>query len=198
MNAVSFILNALLFFVTLYIVASELRRDGRWNAERTKNALRFFTVLSNLFCALGAGVYAFCLLTGHVSQDAVTLRYLGTLCVTVTLLTVLLFLAPQAGGLKPLLTGANLYLHLIGPLLAIVDFLFFMTGLKAPGTYLWGILPVIAYGAFYLYRTRFAPESRRWPDFYGFNKGRAWPASYAVMVLGTLVLCVLFRFLKSI
>ncbi|MBR5751293.1 MAG: hypothetical protein IKX84_02800 [Clostridia bacterium] len=198
MNTISFILNALLFLAALYILAFRLPANGRWNKEQVFSALRFFTVLSNIFCALGAGIHALYILMGRMPQAVVLIRYLGTLGVTVTLITVLVFLAPRAGGLKPLLEGANLYLHLLGPLLAMADYLLFVPPLGSFGAYLWGLAPVLAYGVVYLYKTRIAPEGRRWPDFYGFNKGNVWPLNYAMMALGTLALCAIYWLLKCI
>ena len=34
----------------------------------------------------------------------------------------------------------------------------------------------------YINRVLFAPEGRRWEDFYGFNKGGKWPLSLAAML----------------
>ena len=74
------------------------------------------------------------------------LKYMGTVSVTVTLMTVLLFLGPTMGGYKELMAGANLYLHLIGPILAIISFCFCEKGNMDIPTALWGLVPVMAYG----------------------------------------------------
>ena len=55
---------------------------------------------------------------------------------------------------------------------------------------LWGMLPVLLYGPWYLYKIRFAPEGKRWDDFYGFNKGGKWPISFAMMAIGTFLMCM--------
>ena len=57
-------------------------------------------------------------------------------------------------------------------------------------TALLGLLPVMVYGPWYLYKIQFAPENKRWDDFYGFNKGGKWPISFAMMLVGTFLICM--------
>ena len=111
---------------------------------------------------------------------------------TVTILTVFLFLGPSQGGYGDLLRGENLYMHLIGPLLAILSFCLIEKQKKLLSTALTGVVPVLLYGAVYLYKVVYAPEERRWEDFYGFNKGGKWLISFLAMIVGTLVVCVVF------
>ena len=111
------------------------------------------------------------------------------------MMTVLLFLGPTMGGYRKLLSKENLYLHLIGPLLAIISFCFCERGRMGIRTSLWGLAPVIAYGLLYLYKIRYAPEDRRWEDFYGFNRNGNLPVSFAAMVVGTVVICMILRIL---
>ena len=84
------------------------------------------------------------------------------------------------------------------PLLALVSFCFFekrgMTFTQA----LWGMLPVVLYGPWYLYHTVFAPEGKRWDDFYGFNKGGKWPLSFTGMAIGTFLICMGIMALQNI
>ena len=65
-------------------------------------------------------------------------------------------------------------------------------GLSFSGSLL-GMIPVTAYGFLYLYKVIFAPEDRRWNDFYGFNKGGKWPLSLLCMLTGSFLLCMLYR-----
>ena len=126
------------------------------------------------------------------SHGAWLLKYIGTAAVTVTMLTVFLFLAPSVGKdwVSVLLKGPDLFLHLITPLLALFSF----CALEKRGmdfrTALWGMLPVLLYGPWYLYKIRFAPEGKRWDDFYGFNKGGKWLISFAMMAIGTFLMCM--------
>ncbi|MBP5727439.1 MAG: hypothetical protein J6Y48_10250 [Clostridia bacterium] len=186
-------LNSFIALLTLLLVISFFRKDKKWEAERGKFALRFFTTQSNMLCAVA------CLLTdlalsseGTIPQWIWMLKYIGTAAVTVTMLTVFLFLAPSfgEGALKVLLSGTDLFMHLITPLLALVSFCVFerqgMTFLQS----LAGLLPVLLYGPLYLYKILFAPPEKRWDDFYGFNKQGKWPVAFAAMVAGTFAICM--------
>ncbi|MBR0041100.1 MAG: hypothetical protein IJP64_06945 [Oscillospiraceae bacterium] len=164
--------------------------DGVWRAENGLAALRFYTLLSNLFCALAALALALALLGGEVPRWIWLWKYIGAAAVTVTLLTVLVFLAPAA-GFKAMFSGRDLYLHLIGPLLAIVSFSFFerFFPLSFPLA-LTGLIPVILYGLVYLYKVVLCPEAQRWEDFYGYNKNGKWQISFAAMMLGGALVCL--------
>lgn len=191
MRTASIIINAVIFLTTLIIVILYFRKDGAWQFSGGLKAFRYFTVLSNAFCAIAALAMALSQITGTVSRSVVMAKYLGTVSVTVTLLTVFLFLGPSQGGYRDLLHGDNLYMHLIGPVLAILSFCLLEKQRMPFGKALTGLLPVLLYGMVYLYKVVFAPEDRRWEDFYGFNKGGKWPMAYAAMIGGTLVICIL-------
>ena len=169
------------------------RKDGKWEPERGKLALRFFTTQSNILVAAASLLTALALSSeGTIPRWIWTLKYIGTAAVTVTMLTVFLFLAPSIGKdwVKYLLTGSDIFMHLLTPLLALFTFCVFerqgMTFLHS----LWGMLPVLLYGPLYLYKILFAPPEKRWEDFYGFNKQGKWPVAFAAMVAGTFAICM--------
>ena len=189
MRTASIIINWTIFVATFALTLRCFRYEGEWALRRGLKAFRYFTVLSNVFCALTALVMALAQMKDAVTPAVLLLKYLGTVSVTVTLLTVFLFLGPTQ-GYRTMLEGDNLYMHLIGPGLAIGSFCFLE---KQPFSFpvaLLGLLPVALYGALYLYRVIYAPEATRWEDFYGFNMGGKWPLSFAAMLLGTLLVCV--------
>lgn len=191
MRTASIIINAAIAITTLAIIVCFFRKDGAWQLRGGLKAFRYFTVLSNAFCAVAALMMAVGQLVGDPPRWILLMKYLGTVSVTVTLLTVLLFLGPTQGGYGELLHGENLYMHLIGPLLAIVSYRFLERPRMTFATALTGLVPVLLYGALYLYRIVLAPDDRRWEDFYGFNRGGRWAVSYAAMIAGTLVVCLL-------
>lgn len=156
-----------------------------------KNILRYFTALSNLFCAAAALALALARLGGVPSLPLLLFKYVGTVAVMVTLLTVLLFLGPHY-GYKMLFSGPDLWLHLICPLLALLSYLLWDRAPLTAATALLGVLPVLLYGLLYLRRVVF---QQRWEDFYGFNRGGKWPLSFAAMLLGAALLCLLFLLL---
>ena len=193
------VLNLLIFLITAALLVLFFRKDGRWAPERGKYAFRFFTCQSNILCAISALLMAVSQLTGNVPQWIWTLKYTGTAAVTVTMLTVFLFLWPSIGkgGLKRLLAGYDLFMHLITPLLAVLSFCLLekqgMSFLRS----LWGLLPVVLYGQHYLYRILYAPEGKRWDDFYGFNKQGKWPVAFSFMLAGTFAVCILFMLAQN-
>ncbi len=185
-------LNLLIFGITFYLTLRFFRKNGAWSIQNGLPAFRFFTVQSNVFCAVAALLLCFMPSAAWVW----TLKYIGTAAVTVTMLTVFLFLGPQYGYRK-MLSGADLFMHLLTPVLAIVSFLTIERRPMPLPTALLGILPVLLYGVLYLYKVVQAPEDRRWEDFYGFNKGGKWPISFTVMTAGALVICTVFFLLQN-
>ena len=200
MMTVDRFLNTLIALLTLLIVVSFFRKDGQWVPERGKFALRFFTTLSNILCAAACLLTALAMNAGGVPEWIWTLKYIGTAAVTVTMLTVLLFLAPSfgKGALKVLLSGTDLFMHLITPLLSLVSFCVFERRGMTFCESMWGLLPVLLYGPLYLYKILFAPPEKRWDDFYGFNKQGKWPVAFAAMVAGTFAICMGIRALQNL
>ena len=183
-------INILIFVITAISFLFCFRKDGRWDLRAGKKSLRFFTILSNLFCAVSALLWVL-----SSSYWAWLLKYVGTVAVTVTLLTVIFFLGPNM-GYRPLFSGKDLYLHLCGPLLAIVSFCFMECQFALSFSLsLLGILPVIIYGFVYLVEVVIL---KNWEDFYGFNKDGKWKISMAAMFAGGFAVCMLIRILYSI
>ena len=150
-------------------------------------ALRYFTVLSNLYCAASCLTAAAFRTAGELPMAAAAFRFSGTVAVTVTLLTVVFFLTPHYGW-KALFTGPDLLLHLICPLLAIVSWLLWDHTALPAACILLGLLPVALYGLLYLQRVVLTPAGQGWDDFYGFNRGGRWKLSMAVMLTAALAL----------
>ena len=200
MMTADWFLNILIALITLIIVVSFFRKEGQWVPERGKFALRFFTTLSNMLCAAACLLTALAINAGGIPEWIWMLKYIGTAAVTVTMLTVLFFLAPSfgKGALKVLLSGTDLFMHLITPLLALVSFCVFERRGMTFCQSLWGMLPVVLYGPVYLYKILFALPEKRWDDFYGFNKQGKWPIAFAGMVLGTFLICMGIMALQNV
>ena len=182
----SAVINEAILFFTLLAMCALVRRTPR---EKLPESFRYFTVLSNLFCALTALILLVCELCGAMPAWAVTLKYMGTVAVTVTLCTVFLFLLPVSRSLEGLLsTGPERIMHVVTPLLAILSFLCFEKGRMTAWAIPLAVLPVLLYGWLYLNRVVVA---RAWPDLYGFNKTGQWKRSFALMVAGAVVVAVL-------
>ena len=187
---VSVILNGAIFAVTFVLVLRFFRQDGKWTAEKGKRIFRYFTCQSNILCATAALLTCVFSLNGIPPRWVWFLKYLGTAAVTVTMMTVFLYLAPALGGLGKLLAGSDLFFHLLTPVMALVSFCAFEKRGMDFATALAGMLPVVLYGILYLYKTVFAPEDKRWDDFYGFNKNGKWPVSMLAMAIATFLICM--------
>ena len=186
------LLNALIFLLTLVLTIRFFRKDGSWNFCNGAAAFRFFTVQSNVLCAVAALLMCF----APSSAWVWTVKYIGTVAVTVTMLTVFLFLGPNI-GYKKLLSGSDLYMHLVTPLLAILSFACLERRELSFKTAMLGMLPVFLYGILYLYKVVLAPEGKRWDDFYYFNNDGKWPLSFVFMMIGCFAVCLLFLFVQS-
>lgn len=189
---IDILLNLMIFVITAILVTGFFRKDGKWAPERGKVAFRFFTCQSNVLCAGSALLMVIAGLSGDVQEWIWILKYIGTAAVSVTMLTVFLFLAPSVGKdwVKVLLKGRDFFLHLLTPVVALISFCVFEKRGMSIGQCLWGMLPVVLYGPIYLYKVICAPERKRWEDFYGFNKSGKWPISFAAMMVGTFLLCI--------
>ena len=151
---------------------------------------RYFTVLSNMFCAVASLFLIFFTIAGNIPDWVLLLKYSGTCAVTVTFLTVMLFLGPAMKAYKALLSGYDFFLHLMCPLLAIVSFAIFENRQFGFYVVIYGVIPVILYAVLYSYKVKLAPANNRWDDFYGFDRNGKWPVSLAAMLIGTFIVSV--------
>ena len=190
----SLLCNVVLIALVASSIVCFLSRGGEGNmAGVGPVCFRYFTIDSNVFCALCCLPLLFFggkgLLTGdyQIPQWALLLKFVGTAAVTVTMVTVLVFLGPLQ-GFGPMFAGKNLYLHLICPLLALLSLCLMEGG--APITLpesLWGLLPTLVYGVVYAILVL---KTKQWPDFYGFNRGGMWYVSFPAMTVGAFGLSV--------
>lgn len=186
------LINAVIAVVTLAIT---------WKAQK-----RYFTTLSNIFSAVVSVVLLIIeivLLAGgkgiaDLPAWAVVLKYVATVSVTVTFLTVMAFLGPIY-GYKSQLGGTGAWVHAAGPLLAVIAIGFLEKGYALS---FWegflGMIPTVIYGIVYLYMVVEKGEKNGgWEDFYSFNRGGKWPISFSAMMFGTAVICVLLTLLHN-
>ena len=190
------LLNLLVFLATAVSFIFCFRdREGIWSWKSGIRSLRFFTILSNLFCACASLAVALSSLQGTIPHGIWLLKYVAASSVAVTFLTVMFFLGPTQ-GYKEQLKGWGLFLHLICPVLAILSFCFLERAYPLSfAVSLLGMLSVVLYGALYLYKVVLVPEESRWEDFYGFNKGGKWRMSFTAMIVGAFLVCVILRLL---
>lgn len=212
-NVASLLINVTIFFLTFFAVGDTFRSDVLKNTGELLYAtsyqiLRYFTVQSNILVAIGAVITIIFNIKIIVSGEykiptwASMFKYAGTVAVTVTFITVVVFLGPivasQGVSYFELFARHNFILHLLSPVLAIVTFLFFERSDDFKFVYtLFGVAPTVLYSFMY------APLvlTKVWPDFYGFTfGGKLWavPISLIVMYGATFGLAVAERAIKRL
>ena len=158
--------------------------------------LKFFTVESNLLVGI---VHLISLLYDASGSGKrlwlERLNYVATVAVSLTFTVVVVIFGPGV-GYGEMFRGANLFFHLIIPLLAIVSFCVFHRTRRVPmrETAL-ALIPTVLYGLYYTgtlfrYGVHF-PET----DWYGFAAGGAVGSviTAAMILLITWVLALLLR-----
>lgn len=198
----SLLCNAAIVVWTVVAVWRTVRRNGN-EAGKPADAFRYFTTDSNLLSGaaallITASDIALLVRGGDMLPEwAVAVKYVGTVAVMVTFLTVMVFLGPAA-SYKEMFADEGLFLHLIGPLLAALSFCALDPGAAIRwGQTALGVLPTLLYGGLYLVMVVIIGADRGgWEDFYGFNKGGKWPVSVALMLVGTYALCILLLLLR--
>jgi hypothetical protein len=148
-------------------------RHGALSAEGLQS-LRYFTVLSNL---LQGGVSIACLFRPDVGRW----KYVSAVSVALTFFVVLLLLGP-AYGYDSMYIGANLWFHLIIPILAMANFLI----VDREGTFslrdsLFTLIPMLAYSLFYV--GNLLANGVRENDWYGFAKHGPQSAVAAFLII---------------
>ena len=177
---------------------------GALSSEGLDN-LKYYTVLSNIFCGIAALIrLLYSIMNKKSERKNMFIRLLklsATGVVSVTFLTILLFLGPIYGHIN-LYQGANLWFHLIVPIIALIDFC--LTNEGKPITFLQCIYtsaPTIVYGTAYLVNI-LLNGTGEWPktnDWYGFvNWGLPvgiviFAAITAVNVLVNFSICFVSR-----
>ena len=194
---ISLILNCLTVIAVLtgviMIFAAQHRSADGLVSETPISAFRFFTTDSNVLAGLFAAmflIYEALFFAGKIKIPTFVyvLKSVGTVGVTVTLFTVLFYLAPFApGGFLSMFKGRDLFFHLIAPLLSLISFIFFENtkNVKFKCT-LWGIVPISLYGIFYAINAFSHMADGKVPfeyDWYGFAQGGVLSAVIALVIM---------------
>lgn len=201
----AFVINLIIFITTVAVVVSYFfGNDGEYHIEPL-GRFRLFTTDSNILCAVTSLIAAAAelrILTGKAEKLPLAvqvLKYIGTVAVMLTFTVVVTFLGPTMGYVEMLFKGTSIYMHLCGPILAFVSFVFLEEGeaLKKRIIPL-GAVSILVYGIYYLVRFVFIePVGSGWHDFYGFNIGGFWYISAVLINLVGVGLAALLRLLHN-
>ena len=166
-------------------------------------SLKYFTVLSNLLQGVASVAYvlsvgyALAKKGAHVPRGIVRLKYAASVSVSLTFLTVVLFLGPVF-GFWGMFDGPSFWFHLIVPLTAALDF----CALDREGCVSFrdsfiAIAPMLIYGAFYALNiiVNGLGEPGHSNDWYGFAAGgiKTYPFVFSGMALATWGVALLER-----
>ena len=202
-NLVSAVLNLAVIVMTAVAMAEFMRPEGgsaNMKVVRT-GCFKYFTVLSNLLCAFASAVMLYFNIRAFAAGQfvvpywATVFKFTGVTAVMLTLTVVFILLAPGA-GLKLLLEGGSLFMHLITPLAAALSFIVFEFPNKLDWySILFALIPVALYAVLYFTMVVIVKKERGgWEDFYGFNKGGKWYVSAIVVIGMAALLAILVRF----
>lgn len=160
------------------------------------NALKYFTIQSNLLYGLYAGVFAAAELIYGSAETIPSvfyiLKYIFTVGVTVTLLTVMCFLAPFVRkSLIAMLRGANLFFHLFIPVFGIVSFCCFEKGAQISVWQVFlGLIPYILYSVYYSVNALSHAENGQVSEEYDWYRFLAKGTGKAAVVMSVMLAAV--------
>ncbi|MCR5633978.1 MAG: hypothetical protein K6F90_01555 [Lachnospiraceae bacterium] len=130
--------------------------------------LKYFTVLSNIFCLIVAII--FIVLSLMRKKCPIILKLISVSGVALTFAIVAFFLAPMYPDLN-MYEGTNRFFHLIVPIVAMIEFIMYEQERKMPFKYtFFAAIPSLIYGNFYLANCLINGIGE-WPetnDWYGF------------------------------
>ena len=183
--------------------------NGTISAGGFRN-LRYFTVLSNLLMTAASVLnIVYAIIALKLNKDIPSwvskLKYAGASAVALTLLVVLLFLWPVF-HVPGLYSGANLFMHLIVPVLGSLSFV--LGGnkeIRFKDSFI-SVVPMLIYGAWYIGNNAINgigqwPDTNDWYGFlsWGWGSGLAIFAALILMTWGVALIMrdIHNRFLKE-
>lgn len=194
-------LNAIIVLFVLTGLLMMMLSMGDTLASSGLSALKYFTVQSNLFAGIAsAAVIITVLRNKEIPHWLELVLLMATTAVALTFSAVMAFLGPLYGYWN-MLKGPNLFFHLLVPLAAIVNFIFFIKapGIKPAHVFL-ALVPSMLYSAFYLSNILINGVGE-WPnrnDWYSFLH---WGPKIGLLIgvimeLATLGIAALLRILN--
>ncbi len=185
-----FLSDIVIVLLTIYATYIMFTRagDGTGLMSAGFNNLKYFTVLSNEFCGV---VAAMSLIRGIITTDELnftTLKFIAATMTGVTFAVVAGFLQPVYPEMN-MYKNANLYFHLIIPVIAMAQFLFIYAGrgvLSFKRTF-FAMMPPAIYGLGYILNILINGFGE-WPhsnDWYGFLN---WGWGVGAGIFGGIIL----------
>ena len=151
----SLVLNILIFVLVVTGMIVSFTIGSGATLDHPIDIFKYFTVQSNVFMGVVAFTYAYYQLLiinkkkENIPHVLAIFNFIAVTEVTLTCFIVAIFLAPSA-GLEKMYTKANLFFHLIVPVIAIFNHVFFIkeSSIRFIET-LFAIIPPLTYGIVY-------------------------------------------------
>ena len=178
-NTARKIFNAALALVILYewsLMFSNVEENML--TVRGIASLKYFTILSNLLEGIACFVWL-------ISRNE-KIKYVAAVSVMLTFVTVMVFLGPTM-GYAIMFVGPSLWFHLIVPLLALLEVVFWNRESFSARDNLIAVLPMAVYGFFYV-ANNIINGVGEWPhinDWYGFL---AWGYPIGVVIYLVIIM----------
>lgn len=171
LNIKSLVFNFLILNFVIIALYTMTTSKGGVLTSQTADALKYFTVQSNILAGLSALVsIIFILIKKDKPKWLVIVKFVTTNMVFLTFMTCIIYLGPLVGYLV-IFSGTNFYMHLVVPLLAIFQFIFDEQKIDFKRSYVFfATIPMIIYGIGYfgnLIAVNGFGDYRY--DFYGFG-----------------------------
>ena len=203
----SLVLDIIIAVMVFYAWA---RMIFQWGDNGTISAggfrnLRYFTVLSNLLMAAASILnIVYTIIARKLNKEVPSwvskLKYAGASAVALTLLVVLLFLWPVF-HVPGLYSGANLFMHLIVPLIGGLSFVLGGNGKIGFKDSFISVVPMLIYGIWYI-GNNLINGIGEWPDtndWYGFLSWGWIPGLiiFALLILMTWGVALIMRLIYN-
>ena len=143
--------------------------------------LKFYTTLSNIFAAVVAVIWIIDHLRKKDNPSIALWKLMSAAAVGVTFTVVIGFLGPLY-GFGTMYVGSNFFLHLVVPVMAMVEFIIFNEKKMSVKDNLFVIFPPLVYGTVYVINTLI--NGVKGNDIYGFL---IW--GYPIGILIFIVIC---------
>ncbi len=155
---------------------------------------KFFTVDSNILMGIAALIFSFEQIkllknkTKAIDSKFYKLYFMGVSAVSLTFFITFAYLGSIAEyGLKSLLMNSNLFFHLIIPVVSIINFIIFeRTNKLTFKSTIYGIIPTLIYGIYYLTNVLMHVENGKVSpkyDFYFFVQGGIKTAIFVIPIV---------------
>ena len=169
--------------VLMFTVSPEA---GTLHASGIEN-LKYYTVLSNLFCGLVSFIYLLAVLFRQDPDKIRGLKLASLVGVVITFAVVAFMFGPLYGFLR-FYKGSNLFFHLLLPLAAIFEFILTQWEWMPFRYAVFATVPTLLYGIGYTLNIVKNGVGGPWPDSNDFYAFLSWGWQMGMMIFAAIVL----------